>query len=203
MALLHHMKVICVLLAGLLLVSCSSGVKDSLGIHRDAPDEYKVISNPPLSIPPDFSLRPPLAATAVAAKGMSGGISAKEILVGEDNSTVIDASPVTAGEQRLLGKAGALSVDPSIREELAQDNMPPAPKPKKKEGFFRSLWPSKSTEQPKQALAPDEVVDPAAEKKRLENNKKSGMPVTAGETPTISNNPTTIDKILGKDTQPE
>ena len=203
MALFYYMKVICVVLIGLLLASCSSDVKDSLGIHRDAPDEYKVIANPPLSIPPDFSLRPPLATTAAAPKGMSGGISAKEILVGDDSAAIVDASPITAGEQRLLGKADALSVDPSIREELAQDNMPPAPKPKKKEGFFSSIWPSKKPEQPKQALAPDEVVDPAAEKKRLDANKKNGMSVTAGETPTISNNPTTLDKILGNDKQPE
>lgn len=210
MALFSHMtsiygKLAC---AGMvmLLASCSSGVKDSLGLHRDAPDEYKVIANPPLSIPPDFSLRPPMATTAAAPKGMSGGISAKEILVGEDSKANVDGSPATPGEERLLGKAGALGVDPSIRQVLAQDAMPPAAKkPAKPEspGFFSKFLPTSAKQPQPEVLSPDEVVDPSAEKKRLETNKKNGMPVTAGETPTISNNPSTLDKILGNDKQPE
>ena len=40
------------------LVSCSS-VRESAGVNRKSIDEYQVIENPPLVIPPDFKLLPP------------------------------------------------------------------------------------------------------------------------------------------------
>ena len=44
--------------AGLLLSGCS-GFKRDLGIERTAPDEFAVESRAPLTIPPEFDLRPP------------------------------------------------------------------------------------------------------------------------------------------------
>jgi hypothetical protein len=44
--------------SGLLLSGCS-GFKRDLGIERTAPDEFAVESRAPLTIPPDFDLRPP------------------------------------------------------------------------------------------------------------------------------------------------
>ncbi len=50
-----------------LLVACGSGsARDSLGLRRSSPDEFKVISNQPLSVPPDFALRPPVEGSAKA-----------------------------------------------------------------------------------------------------------------------------------------
>jgi|CXWL01.1.fsa_nt_gi hypothetical protein len=44
------------------LTACGGGtVKDTLGIGRKAPDEFRVVSRPPLSVPPQFNLRPPSA----------------------------------------------------------------------------------------------------------------------------------------------
>jgi hypothetical protein len=36
-----------------------SGIRDSLGIGKHPPDEFQVVSRAPLSMPPDFNLRPP------------------------------------------------------------------------------------------------------------------------------------------------
>jgi hypothetical protein len=44
--------------SGILLSGCS-GFKRDLGIERAAPDEFAVESRAPLTIPPDFDLRPP------------------------------------------------------------------------------------------------------------------------------------------------
>src|ERR1700749_573834 len=44
------------------LGACSdgmSGVRAALGITKEAPDEFGVISRAPLSMPPDYTLRPP------------------------------------------------------------------------------------------------------------------------------------------------
>ena len=42
----------------MLFHSCSS-VKESAGVNRKTPDEFQVIENPPLVIPPDYSLISP------------------------------------------------------------------------------------------------------------------------------------------------
>ena len=39
-------------------VSCSK-IRESAGVNRKNIDEFKVIENPPLIIPPDFNLLPP------------------------------------------------------------------------------------------------------------------------------------------------
>src|ERR1700710_1137672 len=44
----------------LLLGGCSSeGLSRTFGLTRDAPDEYTVTTRAPLSMPPDYNLRPP------------------------------------------------------------------------------------------------------------------------------------------------
>ncbi|MBK5955442.1 hypothetical protein CCR92_15760, partial [Rhodospirillum rubrum] len=46
------------LLAPLALSGCSNA-KKSLGLDRQPPDEFKVVTRAPLAMPPDFNLRPP------------------------------------------------------------------------------------------------------------------------------------------------
>lgn len=40
-------------------ISACSGIKEDLGLAKRAPDEFTVVKRPPLSMPPDFALRPP------------------------------------------------------------------------------------------------------------------------------------------------
>ncbi|RYE94373.1 MAG: DUF3035 domain-containing protein [Oxalobacteraceae bacterium] len=50
-----------VALAGVLGLGACSGdeLTRTFGLTRDAPDEFQVTTRAPLSMPPDFSLRPP------------------------------------------------------------------------------------------------------------------------------------------------
>jgi len=43
---------------GLTVAACG-GLKNDLGLSKEAPDEFAVVRNAPLSLPPDFNLRPP------------------------------------------------------------------------------------------------------------------------------------------------
>ena len=43
---------------GLTAAACG-GLKDDLGLAKKAPDEFAVVRNAPLSLPPNFNLRPP------------------------------------------------------------------------------------------------------------------------------------------------
>ena len=54
--------VVC-LAAGMLLCGCTN-FKQALGIEPTSPDEFAVESRAPLTIPPDFNLRPPQPGTA-------------------------------------------------------------------------------------------------------------------------------------------
>src|SRR3546814_8005136 len=48
------------IVAGLALaVSACGGFRDSLGLTKQSPDEFRVVSRAPLTLPPDYNLRPP------------------------------------------------------------------------------------------------------------------------------------------------
>ena len=57
-------RIVLIIAALGIVVSCSGNVQDSLGLRRSAPNEFRVVSNPPLSLPPEFSLRPPVGEEA-------------------------------------------------------------------------------------------------------------------------------------------
>src|SRR5688572_33350449 len=46
-----------------------SGVKETLGLTKQSPDEFKVVSRAPLSMPPDYNLRPPTPGSARPQEG--------------------------------------------------------------------------------------------------------------------------------------
>ena len=52
-------KFIVILLFCQFILSSCSNVRESAGVNRKNIDEFSVIENPPLVIPPDFNLLPP------------------------------------------------------------------------------------------------------------------------------------------------
>lgn len=48
-----------VVAAGTLALSGCNGLKQAMGLQPTMPNEFAVENNPPLTIPPDFNLRPP------------------------------------------------------------------------------------------------------------------------------------------------
>ena len=52
-------KVILSIIFCSLLASCSNDIRSTLGMRKSAPDEFVVISNPALSVPPEFQLIEP------------------------------------------------------------------------------------------------------------------------------------------------
>jgi hypothetical protein len=167
---------------------CTS-VKETLGLTKQSPDEFKVVSRAPLSMPPDYNLKPPTpgaprpqegsprdqAAAAVFqySNTTSGTMPADAVPpVGEGESETAQSS----GESALLQSAGGTGVDPNIRQlvdsETAED-----------EANSKSLADTLTFWREPEPYG--EVIDPAAEQKRLEENSATGKPVTEGETPTI------------------
>ncbi len=106
------------IILNLFLLSCNS-VRDSAGVNRKIIDEYKVIENPPLVIPPNFNLLPP---EQMQSKNIDDTDSdlAKEILFGlEDNNNQISSNNSLISE--IIRETGADKVDPDIRSSINKE----------------------------------------------------------------------------------
>lgn len=106
---------IIVLLSSLFIVSCSK-VRESAGVNRKSMDEFAVIENPPLIIPPDFNLLPP---DQLEEKNLENEESelAKEILFGLEEDTETNNLELSTMEN-ILNQTMAEGIDNSIREEI-------------------------------------------------------------------------------------
>ena len=106
---------ILLLLSSVLVVSCSK-VRESAGVNRKNIDEFTVIENPPLVIPPDFNLLPP---DQLEEKNLDKAESdlAKEILFGLEGETNNDNSELSTMEN-ILSESNADETNDSIRNEI-------------------------------------------------------------------------------------
>tara|TARA_Y100001970_G_scaffold294022_1_gene445952 strand:- start:13369 stop:13890 length:522 start_codon:yes stop_codon:yes gene_type:complete len=97
------------------LTSCSQ-IRDSAGVSRKNIDEFKVVENPPLVIPPDFNLLPP---EQLAEKNIGNLESelAKEILFGLSENNSDDSIELSTMES-ILNQTHANEFDNSIRLEI-------------------------------------------------------------------------------------
>ena len=104
-----------VLFCSLFVVSCSK-VRESAGVNRKNIDEFAVIENPPLIIPPDFNLLPP---DQLEEKNLDNEESelAKEILFGLSDETDTNNSKSSTMEN-ILSQSNAFEIDKSIRDEI-------------------------------------------------------------------------------------
>ncbi len=97
------------------LAACGGTVQQKLGLERRVPDEFQVVRRAPLTLPPDFTLRPPTPGRPAARNDTS--LAAREILVGRAAAQPEAASP---GERALLA-AVEVEAEPDIRRKLVED----------------------------------------------------------------------------------
>ena len=84
--------------------------------NRNAPDEFAILTKPPLTVPPDFALTPPKPGETRPDE-LSTTQRTQQLLLGDTNY-----APPSNGELALIQEAGAVAVDPSIRLILAAEN---------------------------------------------------------------------------------
>ena len=106
---------IIVLFSSLFIVSCSK-VRESAGVNRKSMDEFAVIENPPLVIPPDFNLLPPDQLEEKNLENEEREL-AKEILFGLEDDTNTNNLELSTMEN-ILNQSNAKGIDNSIREEI-------------------------------------------------------------------------------------
>jgi hypothetical protein len=191
------------MLAGLIgLSACGGGsVKDTLGIAKKAPDEFRVVARPPLTVPPQFNLRPPAAQGEI--DGVAAHKQAESLITGnpaEDNPGALAPSsadtavmPVTSSplssnaESQFLKNAGAEKADANVRQALIEDRA--AIEPQEEESWWKTMTTSGKR---------DATVNAKEESERLKKNKEEGKAPTEGDTPEVKGRDTgVLGRILG------
>ena len=103
------------LVLSIFLSSCSQ-IRESAGVNRKNIDEFQVIENPPLVIPPDFNLLPPDQLSDKKIDDLESDF-AKEILFGLDQEN-LDKNITVSTMENILNQTNANEIDNSIRQEI-------------------------------------------------------------------------------------
>ena len=167
------------LIAVLALSGCSEA-RRALGYDKTPPDEFTVVSQAPLSQPPDYSLRPPEPG---APRPQQGGVrdQAADILLNTSSSKRALAAQQafrgrSQGEQVLLAKSSAEKALPDIRKTVNEETTKLIEADK---SFTDKIlfWQKKD--------APGEPLDAKKEAERLSKNSAEGKAVDDGNSPQI------------------
>jgi len=100
------------LLTAAAAASGCSTIQRSMGAGKVVPDEFRVVTSAPLTLPPEYSLRPPRPGEP-RPQELEPSAEARSALFGQDTG-----ANATAGERSFVSAAGAEAVDPNIRDTV-------------------------------------------------------------------------------------
>ncbi len=167
------------MMAAVLGLSACDSTKKALGMGKNSPDEFAVYSRAPLSLPPDYGLRPPAPGSerpqAVNPRDQAAaalGARPQDRQAGGDPSL----AKLSAGERALLQITGANNVDPAIRATVNSES--------------RTIEEADKSFADKLVFWRDPAefgtaVDAEKEQKRIREAQAAGKPINEGDVPTI------------------
>ena len=178
---------LCLVALGPVALGGCSAFENLGGGKKVSPDEFKIVSHSPLTMPPNAELRPPRPGEP-RPQEVSPADQAKEALsptlAGRNQARATGAGgggppPAAGSEQALVAKAGPSAgsgIDPNIRSRVNQDTKTLNDNDK---SFVDSLifWQSP---QPSGV-----IIDPTKEQQRLRDAQAAGQPAS-GNPPTIT-----------------
>ena len=156
------------------LSACSGDeLTRNFGLTRDAPDEFQVTTRAPLSMPPDFTLRPPRPGATrpqeLTQRQQAEAALSPDTLLGGGGPTA-----PTPGQQALVAAAGR-PAPADIRNRLDQEAALDTPSRSVTDRLM--CWQSPPP--------PGTQVDPVRESARLRQNAALGQTPESGDTPII------------------
>src|SRR5688572_22893254 len=176
-----HLPLTFAALGALALGGCSA-FENIGGGKKVSPDEFKIVSHSPLTMPPNAELRPPRPGEP-RPQETSPADQAKEALSPalagrvQQRTTAGPApgAPGDASEKALIAKASTGGVDPNIRSQVNRDTRTLADQDKT---WIDSLifWQDRPP--------PGVILDPEREQQRLREAQATGTP-SKGATPTL------------------
>ena len=166
----------CLIVVGIALAGCEK-TRNVLGMNRTVPDEFAVVARAPLSMPPDYGLRPP-APGKERPQEFVPREAARNILLKNVGAKPAPQSQgkFTAGEVAILSRAGALNANSLIRRTVNRESTLLAQVEKT---FLDKIvfW----QDQP----PPGTIVDAEKESRRLREAQALGKAPNVGKVPTI------------------
>lgn len=135
-----------------LLTGCDKA-KEALGLKREQPDEFTILSRPPLSAPPSIALAPP-------KPGAKGPHETSALKDAQDQLgfKASESTSVSGAEKSLLSKAKVTEEGTSSLSDIEED---------KDEDDVPYLFGNESESK-------KDLIDPVAEKKKHEGVATSG-----------------------------
>lgn len=158
------------------ITACAGSFREAAGLRRDAPDEFRVVSNAPLVVPPEFTLRPPVPG-GKGPKSVDSEQQARNILF--DKSASNKSGSESKAESVFLKKAGVNNADPDIQNALAKDEQDATFEHNEKNFLEKSIASLSSKK------GSDPVVNSSKEKERIAKNKEAGKAVNDGDIPVV------------------
>ena len=166
--------IICLIVAMGAVSGCAD-TRRALIKEKGAPDEFEVYTRAPLSLPPDFGLRPPAESGTVVRSSDDPTTQARIAVTGKQPQPQ-QASASSPGMAAIYARSGANSADPNIRQLISRES---------------SVFAAEDTSVMENLMFSDEelnrgnLVDPVMEAARIRENKAKGIPLNEGEIPKI------------------
>ena len=198
----NYIRVGCLLGLAVWLAGCggNSQVGQVLGFEKTTPDEFSVVKRAPLTLPPDYGLRPPKPGTRRPQAGSPRSDAEKSLL---SNSSKVPASASetrsaarrakhaqinaqakgrSSSEVALLKRSGALGVGPKIRQTLNQELISTSNVAEKILVDKLLFWQDAKQQTGSQNAT---IINAEAEARRMRENAALRKSTTVGQTPTI------------------
>ena len=164
------------------LAACArEDLQRSFGLIRESPDEFVVTTRAPLSVPPDFALRPPEPG-APRPQELTPTAAAESALVPRAALAPEAGSPADSPGQEALIAAAGPPAPPDIRRLVDTEAAKEADSASLTDRLM--FW--------KSPRPPGVVVDPQKEAERLRENAALGRSPETGNTPVLDAKPKTL-----------
>jgi hypothetical protein len=160
-----------VVLAAATAASGCAGLSRAVGASRSSPDEFRVMTHAPLTLPPDYNLRPPRPGEA--RPGESDPSSEARVALFGDNV----GQDASQGERAFITAAGAATADDNVRNQIDYEAQGVV---RRNEGFVNRLLSFNGSGGPQSS-----PLDPRTEEQRLSDDE-SIRRATGGGQVTIS-----------------
>src|SRR5262245_26284700 len=108
---MSKIAIVAVIAAATAASGCAS-LGRAIGATKTSPDEFRVVTQAPLTLPPDYNLRPPRPGEP-RPQELAPGEEARVALFGEEVGHA-----ASQGERTLVSHAGAEAADPNIRDTI-------------------------------------------------------------------------------------
>jgi hypothetical protein len=164
------------LLASALVMGGCSGISESLGSVRTAPDEFNVVTRAPLSLPPDLEVLPDPQPGLARPQELQPTEQAQIALFGSplpqgsftDGELLLTAQATT----HALAQSEQLIIDPDIRGVVDDEHL---------YILNDSTWIEDINPVTERGDPTEVLIDVNKERERLQNNAALGLPANAGD----------------------